>query len=131
MASSLETRYKKAYEEFEKAAAAYYPVLQEHREALGKGKLLDTSGLESTSSKFYKTIQPERMLDQKLRDKLLRDIDKMPLPLDVRRIVKEYTGPLDTVRTEPPVPLAAQKLGIKGGRKTRKGGRRHKKTRRV
>lgn len=127
MASSLEARYKKAYEEFEKAAEAYYPVLQEHREALGTGKLLDTSGLESTRNKFIKTIQPERMLDQKLRDKLLRDIDKMPLPLDVRRIVKEYTGPMDTGRTEPP--LAAQ--GIKGGRKTRKGGRRHKKTRRA
>lgn len=126
MASSLEARYKKAYEDFEKAAAAYYPLLQEHRAAMNRGERPNISGLDSASSKFYKTIQPERMLDQKLRDKLLRDIDKMPLPLDVRRIVKEYTGPLDAVRTEPPLPLAA-----KGGRKTRKGGRRHKKTRRA
>lgn len=130
MASSLEARYKKAYEDFEKAAAAYYPLLQEHRAAMDRGEGLTTPGLlDSASSKFYKTIQPERMLDQKLRDKLLRDIDKMPLPLDVRRIVKEYTGPMDTGRTE--APLAAQKLGIKGGRKTRKGGRRNKKTRRA
>ena len=111
--TSLEERYKKAYANFEKAAAEYYPLLKEFRKTPGYHSV---PGLDEAYAKFAKTIPEERNMDQKLRDKLNRDIDKMPLPLDVRRIVKDYTGPLNEPRTEP---LQAQAAKT-GGRKTRK-----------
>ena len=132
--TSLEERYKKAFANFEKAAAEYYPLLKQFREQNAKsGHWTHVPGLEKASQEYYKTVPEERRMDQKLREKLDRDIDKMPLPLDVRRIVKDYTGPLTEARTEAPKPramvdmLAQEKAeGRKGGRKTRK----NRKTRR-
>ncbi len=128
--TSLEERYKKAYANFEKAAAEYYPLLKQYR---ASEKWIDVPGFDKASQEYYKTIPEERRMDQKLREKLNRDIDKMPLPLDVRRIVKDYTGTLTEARTEAPKPramvdmLAQEKAeGRKGGRKTRK----NRKTRR-
>ena len=120
--TSLEERYKKAYANFEKAAAEYYPLLKEFREKAKTPGYHSVLGLDAASAEFRKTIPIERVLDQKLKDKLNRDIDKMPLPLDVRRIVKDYTGPLNEPRTEPLQAQAAKTGGR--GRKTRKTRRR-------
>lgn len=131
--TSLEERYKKAYANFEKAAAVYYPLLDAHREAMRNKKgfmPIPTGDLEAASDKFRPTIVEERVLDEKLRAKLNRDIDKMPLPLDVRRIVKEYVGPLNEPRTEP-VPQAAKTMKYTGGRKTRKSRKTRSRSRRA
>jgi hypothetical protein len=94
--TSLQERYKKAYaellaarEENEKMSKQFYAI---------KGKTNEANQAEAlqkwvdSGKRLVKAAQNERVLADKIPEQLKREIQKMPLPLDVRNEIRGYVG---------------------------------------